>query len=595
MGDTTRKKRVKFQGIEVEPQEVALIVKYEVEVVATTDGVATTESRQSTQTKIRVKTLSESSNVEKLAKQIAEKCKLIPDSKVPLVVNKLYELQFQVTGGGGESTAPNEGGGGGPSAAEQEAAEREERDRQYRQEQDARAREDEDRRRREDDEKVDMEEKGVAIAAAEAALFHGGCTFAVEPGIEAAGPGSYGKNSRAYREPSTGDSMAAAWQKLGHVEAMSPAPSGTVATFTKQNMLAKAVHAAFYGHHPLVLSPDVIWLTIAQGLANHVDQNAEKLRSAFVNHEGKELINIERPDFVKGSPHNDWAGVFPEFSAKIREKTVAGTTELIENDFSTTGPAERIVSHITLMDTVQHYFTYTMSCGCGFPAITLTGTPADWEKVRAKAQELQRYDLEWWLEALLPALDQFVLAAHGKPDLDFWRSLCNINTGTSFPCYEPLTGWIQAFFPYLNEVGYDYGFGDGDNFKETKGGVPKRRMSRNDGLANFQESFQKKVNLTNFNKPQDGGSGKDDDRFSRFSPPPAGTRSGVKLELFPPAMSSAPFTYKDLRTGKKYRMAFCGGLTALVQHPDGSIEPKVGWAVLEDKPGLGEGGATAAA
>ena len=59
-------------------------------------------------------------------------------------------------------------------------------------------------------------------------------------------------------------------------------------------------------------------------------------------------------------------------------------------------------------------------------------------------------------------------------------------------------------------------------------------------------------------------------------------------------MSSAPFTYKDLRTGKNYRMAFCGGLTALVQHPDGSIEPKVGWAVLEDKPGLAEG-ATAAA
>ena len=72
-GETTRKKRVRFHGIEVEPQQVSLIVKYEVEVVATTDGVATTESRQSTQTKIRVKTLSESSNVEKLAKQIAEK------------------------------------------------------------------------------------------------------------------------------------------------------------------------------------------------------------------------------------------------------------------------------------------------------------------------------------------------------------------------------------------------------------------------------------------------------------------------------------------------------------------------------------------
>merc|ERR1719337_568111 len=58
------------------------------------------------------------------------------------------------------------------------------------------------------EEKVDMEEeKGVAIAAGGAAADTkaAGFTFAVEPGIEAAGPGSYGKNSRAYREPSTGD------------------------------------------------------------------------------------------------------------------------------------------------------------------------------------------------------------------------------------------------------------------------------------------------------------------------------------------------------------------------------------------------------
>ena len=70
----------------------------------------------------------------------------------------------------------------------------------------------------------------AAAGAAAADTKPAGFTFAVEPGIEAAGPGSYGKNSRAYREPSTGDSMAAAWRKLGHVEAMSPAPSGTVAT-----------------------------------------------------------------------------------------------------------------------------------------------------------------------------------------------------------------------------------------------------------------------------------------------------------------------------------------------------------------------------
>ena len=173
----------------------------------------------------------------------------------------------------------------------------------------------------------------------------------------------------------------------------------------------------------------------------------EELRPHFVSHEGKKELIVQRPEFVKGSPANDWEGVFPEFSEQIAANTAPGTIELIQNDFSTTGPMERVVSHITLMDTVQHYFSYTMCCGCGFPQITLSGTPEDWEKIRARAEGLRKYGLGWWLDALLPALDQFVSASHGKPDLDFWRALCNINTGTSFPHYEPLTGWVQVSQP----------------------------------------------------------------------------------------------------------------------------------------------------
>jgi len=55
----------------------------------------------------------------------------------------------------------------------------------------------------------------------------------------------------------------------------------------------------------------------------------------------------------------------------------------------------------------------------------------------------------------------------------------------------------------------------------------------------------------------------------------------VKLELFPPGLSSAPFIYKDLATGKEHKMAFYGGITCLVQHASGVIEPKMGWAVLD--------------
>ena len=116
------------------------------------------------------------------------------------------------------------------------------------------------------------------------------------------------------------------------------------------------------------------------------------------------------------------------------------------------------------MDAVQHYFSYTMCCGCGFPSITLTGTPADWRKIRRKAEQLQKYGLDWWLRALLPALDQFVAASEGKPNLDFWMSLCHTHTGHSFDVYEPLTGWVQVFFPYLIKPGQG-GWRSPDRFK----------------------------------------------------------------------------------------------------------------------------------
>src|SRR5689334_13050421 len=47
-----------------------------------------------------------------------------------------------------------------------------------------------------------------------------------------------------------------------------------------------AVHHAFAGHYPLVVSPDDVWLCLAQGLALHLDVNAEALRGQLVRHQG---------------------------------------------------------------------------------------------------------------------------------------------------------------------------------------------------------------------------------------------------------------------------------------------------------------------
>ena len=71
-----------------------------------------------------------------------------------------------------------------------------------------------------------------------------------------------------------------------------------------------SAHNAFDEHLPFVISPDMLWLAIAQGFSQHINMNAEKYRSRFVSHEGKVAIHVIRNDFVRLSPTNPWEEVF---------------------------------------------------------------------------------------------------------------------------------------------------------------------------------------------------------------------------------------------------------------------------------------------
>ena len=57
--------------------------------------------------------------------------------------------------------------------------------------------------------------------------------------------------------------------------------------------LVNAVHLAFSQHRPLVLTPDAVWLTLAQGFAQHINNHAEALRSRFVGHKGKIELRVD--------------------------------------------------------------------------------------------------------------------------------------------------------------------------------------------------------------------------------------------------------------------------------------------------------------
>ena len=186
-----------------------------------------------------------------------------------------------------------------------------------------------------------------------------------------------------------------------------------------------AATQAWSAHHPLRLRPEHIWLLILQSTAVHVEQNAEKLREKFVQHQGKKELVVVRDGFLVGSAKNDWEGVVKEFVQQIDKSTVEDTCELLECDFSSTSLVETIAGKITVMDICKSYFDYTVRTMCGFPEITLDGTKADWASLREKAGRLltekvtKQFGQEW-AAALLPVLDRFVAAFDGEIDCLFW-------------------------------------------------------------------------------------------------------------------------------------------------------------------------------
>jgi len=215
---------------------------------------------------------------------------------------------------------------------------------------------------------------------------------------------------------------------------------------TNYHSFMATMHTAYARHYPMTISPDMIWLLISQGFANHINQNPEKMRNYFVDFKGKKKLGIRRDNFRKGDENNDWQGTFEEFSEQIEDNTGVELLDLVTGNFSTTGPIEKAAFQVTLMDAMKSYFDYSISTLCGIPEITLEGTIEDWELIEAKAQELAQYDLEWWIDDLMPILHEFTMAASGNPDIEFWKSIYKWTTYASGS--SDITGWILKFFPY---------------------------------------------------------------------------------------------------------------------------------------------------
>lgn len=306
---------------------------------------------------------------------------------------------------------------------------------------------------------------------------------------------------------------------LGGIESCCDYHGTTLKGVYYQPLLA-AVYLAFSQHRPLVLTPDAVWLTIAQGIAHYMVLHGERLRSRFVSHQGKLDLVFDCHDWLEGSPENPWPEAFASWAAQIRDHVGPELHDALVCDFSTSGPTERTASQIVMMDIFERYFHYVLRCICGIPTVTLEGTPDDWERLAAKVAKLRVFDIDWWLDHLEPVCAQFVRASRGDVDRQHWQAICKLQSAYGG---DVINGWVAKLFPYLRE------FPAG----------PCRRVN-----------------------------------------PIFSTGEGFQTSVAPSGLSRVPFTWRDSRTGRERLMEAVGGLIGVTQDRETlALRPKVGWAV----------------
>lgn len=210
------------------------------------------------------------------------------------------------------------------------------------------------------------------------------------------------------------------------------------------------LYYAYADHRPVELSPEALWLLICQGFSLHVNNNAEELRSLFVDFEGKRTLMASSQGIRLDDLNSPWERVFPQFTSQIAAYTGQELIDVLAADFTTSTPASRVASQITVMESMKQYFDYMMTI-CGIPQVILHGTPEDWQSVIDRTEFLRQYKLDWWVDEMLPVLRKIKSASEGEVDQTFWRGMFKQHDLKHEMCGDPMIladGWIVKFYPY---------------------------------------------------------------------------------------------------------------------------------------------------
>ncbi|RIA98667.1 hypothetical protein C1645_748882 [Glomus cerebriforme] len=214
------------------------------------------------------------------------------------------------------------------------------------------------------------------------------------------------------------------------------------------NGFVATILQAYSSNQHLFLTPDDVWLVIAQGISQHINNNAEKYRQRIVNHQGQKRVEIYGQDLLEDNEENNWITLFDRLNRAMDE--LITIKDLLTCNFSTSTKSTKISSELVMLNSVHSNSSYNtinnLSFKSGIHKITLDGTLDDWLNIQQKIYFLKKLslDLDFWLDRLEPVINQFISTYKGDVDLNFWNTVAIVGKEDNIT----LTGWISAFFPY---------------------------------------------------------------------------------------------------------------------------------------------------
>jgi hypothetical protein len=303
------------------------------------------------------------------------------------------------------------------------------------------------------------------------------------------------------------------------------------------NGLIQTLQECYDNHRPLVLTPDIIWLAICQGVSLHINENYDSLKNVIFTENKPDTIKVRNDSLEYSSVH--WKDLIDSIANRTKQYTKKDYFSFFVSDFSTTTPVEKTAYQITLLESYKKGFKYVGDSGCGIPSILIAGNQDDWMTILQKLNMLDLIGLSYWRKNLEPIILQFIKASKDDPDPEFWKSI--YKNASEYNAFY-ISGWIIKFFPYVKTL-------------DTIGVYDETREA-----TKISELLKKNEFL-------------DDNDYML---------STLSTDNFPSGLAKISIEWNNYFKRETKNIEVYSGFMGIKQYEDKSLEPMISWAICDE-------------